>query len=266
MDKTHARAMDIAKANEAAWDEEVLRNNYWTRIVSEEEIKEAGSGRPGIMLSPVKKVPLEWLKGIKGARVLNLAGGGGQQTPVLAAYGCTVTCLDNSRSQLEQDRKALERYGLEASIIQGTMLDLSPFGNDAFDCVINPVSLNFVDGIRRVFDEVHRVIRDGGTFMFGIANPIMYMFDDVKLAKGRMRIRYTLPFSDLKSISGKELARRMKKKDTIEFSHTLDAIIGGVTEAGFAVTGFYSDHSDFEPVDSFVCDCYLVFRCIAIKH
>ena len=48
----------------------------------------------------------------------------------------------------------------------------------------------------------------------------------------------------------------------MEFSHTLDSIIGGLTRAGFVIDGFYSDDSGSELTDSFVCDSQLAFKAI----
>ena len=105
------------------------------------------------------------------------------------------------------------------------------------------------------------MLADDGTFIFGIANPALYMFDDRLLFKGRMKIRYTLPFSDTKSLSEKELMKRIAKNDTVEYSHTLDDILGTLTKLGFAMTGFFSDTSGFEPIDSFLHDCYMAIMC-----
>ena len=79
-----------------------------------------------------------------------------------------------------------------------------------------------------------------------------------------MKIKYTLPFADEISLSKKELEKRIRKGDTIEFSHTLETIIGGLNDAGFVIAGFISDGSSFEPIDSFLHDCYLAFRAIRI--
>ena len=77
-----------------------------------------------------------------------------------------------------------------------------------------------------------------------------------------MKIKYTLPFSDTKSLSEKELRKRIARGDTVEFSHTLDTILGSLTSLGFAITGFFSDGSSFEPIDSFLQDCYLAVMAI----
>ena len=252
--------MDETAANSRAWDHEVETGSAWARIASEEEIASARNGAPGIRVTVEKNVPHSWIGGLKGKHVLSLAGGGGQQTPLLAAFGCRTECLDASRRMLERDKEALERYGLEAELHLGSMTDLSIFPSSSFDSVINPVSLNFVSDISAVYRDVHRILVPGGTFIMGIANPALYLFDDRMLAKGKMRIKYTLPFSDVKSLSAKELGKRLAKGDTIEFSHTLESVLGTLTGTGFAITGFFSDGTSFEPVDSFLHDCYLAIR------
>ena len=257
--------MDYRSANSKAWDWEAGNGSAWARIATEEEIESARSGKPGIRVTIDRNVPISWVSPLRGKKVLVLGGGGGQQAPVLAAYGCDPTVLDISEGMLERDRKAAKLYGLGIECVQGTMEDLSAFPGGCFSGIINPVSLNFVEDAGKVFREASRVLEKGGRMISGIANPALYIFDDRLLAKGRMKVKYTLPFSDTKSLSEKELKRRIAKGDTVEFSHTLEAIIGGLTECGFAITGFFSDGTSFEPVDSFLHDCYIAIRAVRIE-
>ncbi len=254
--------MDERKANSEAWDWEAENGSCWAEMAEEREIKAAREGKPNVRITIEKSVPESWYRPLKGKKVLLLASAGGQQTAILAAFGATVTSLDISRKMIELDRKALEHYGLEGNCILGDMTDLSQFEKESFFAIVNPVSLNFVEDIKKVFAEEYRVLEKGGRLMFGIANPALYLFDDRLLEKGKMKIRYTLPFSDTKSLSKKELEKRLKHHDTVEFSHTLESIIGGVTEAGFSIKGFFSDSSSFEPIDSFLFDSYLAFLCV----
>ena len=64
------------------------------------------------------------------------------------------------------------------------------------------------------------------------------------------------------SLSRKELEKRIRKGDTVEFSHTLSSIISNLLSKGFVLDGFFSDSSGFESVDSFVRDSYLAFKAI----
>ncbi len=249
---------DVANINRLAWNEEVLRGNYWSRIATEEEIRKAQNGKPEIMITPDSFVPFSWIEDAKDKRVLLLAGAGGQQTPIMAAFGSDVTTVDQSDGQLNQDRIALERYSLKADLIQA---DIRKTGlqSDAFDFIINPVSFNFIEDVMPAYREVHRILKKGGYFLFGIANPILYAFDE-RCQERKLKIKYTLPYSDTTSLSEKQLQKRIKTKDTIEFSHTLDSIIGGLLKTGFVIEDFYSDRAASEPTDSFVHDSYLAFK------
>lgn len=252
--------MDIYEINGKAWNTESQKGNYWTQMIGEERILAAREGRPELWITPFKSVPLSWLEGLRGKDVLIACGGGGQQTPTLAAFGCNVTTIDISELQIEQDRLALEKYNLKANVFVANVLDM-PFGDSSFDAVIIPQALNFIDDLRRAYDQTHRVLRLGGSFLFGIANPATYMFDD-RIQDKRLKIRYTLPFSDLRSLSHKELQRRLAKGDTIEFSHTLQSIIGGLVDAGFHISGYYSDECGSQLTDSFLQDSHMAFRAI----
>ena len=256
--------MNYVEHNKQAWNTEVSRRNTWTIPVDEETIRLAREGDIRINLTTFKQVPASWLGNLKGKRVLCLAGGGGQQGPVLAAAGAMVTVFDNSEQQLEQDRSVAKREGLEIATVQGDMLALSMFADESFDLIFNPVSNCFVDRLQPIWDSCYRLLVSGGRLLTGITNPVLYVFDEKAEAKGRLKVKYTLPFSGLTSISKKELQKRIDTDDTIEFSHTLQDQLGGICDAGLAIVGFYSDTSGFEPLDSFIGDCYLAV--MAEKH
>jgi 2-polyprenyl-3-methyl-5-hydroxy-6-metoxy-1,4-benzoquinol methylase len=103
---------DIRSYNRNAWDHQVETGNEWTLPVSAEVIAAARMGEWSIVLTPVKPIPKHWFpESLKGAKVLCLASGGGQQAPILAAAGADVTLVDNSPKQLAQDKRVAERDG-----------------------------------------------------------------------------------------------------------------------------------------------------------
>ena len=150
--------MDIRAHNRIAWDALAERGDQWTVPVSPQKIEEARQGRWTIVLTPIKPVPREWLD-IAGQHVLCLASGGGQQAPILAAAGATVTVLDNSPKQLESDARMAERHGLAISTVLGDMANLHMFADAAFDLIVHPVSNCFVPDVRPVWREAFRVLR-----------------------------------------------------------------------------------------------------------
>ncbi|WP_254520969.1 class I SAM-dependent methyltransferase, partial [Salmonella enterica] len=86
---------------------------------------------------------------------------------------------------------------LDAEIVHGSVLSL-PFEDESFDHIINPCSLNFIEDLDGVYSQFYRVLRKGGSLIFGISNPILYIFND-KIMEKKLKVKYTLPFSDTSS-------------------------------------------------------------------
>jgi hypothetical protein len=85
-----------------------------------------------------------------------------------------------------------------------------------------------VPDVRRVFREAYRVLRRGGVMLYS----------DVTSLSDEARKRYTDP--------GEPLA----------FGHTLEDQIGGQTNAGFVITGFYGDKQVGDDVISRFMPCF----------
>ncbi len=192
---------DIVAYNRGAWDVQVERKNPWTVPVSPEEVARARGGDVRIVLTPTKRVPKSWLLPLKDKDVLCLAGGGGQQAPLLAAAGARVSVLDNSPRQLEQDQLVARREGLQIKTVLGLMSDLSAFDDNSFDLIVHPCSNTFAPEILPVWQEAFRVTRPGGNLLSGFDNPLIYIFDYEEFEKKNLVAKHKIPYSDAESLS-----------------------------------------------------------------
>ena len=245
--------MDVRGYNQEAWDREVERGNQWTVPVGPEVIEAARRGRWDVLLTDSIPVPKAWFPEMRGAEILCLASGGGQQAPVFAAAGARVTVLDNSPGQLAQDRLVAGRDSLELRTVQGDMRDLSLFADGSFDLVFHPVSNLFVPEVRPVWKEAFRVLRRGGNLLAGFLNPAVYIFDaDLADSTGELRVRYELPFAASTSLSEEDLRGQIERGEPLEFSHTLEDQIGGQTAAGFVISGLYEDRHRDDPIAAYM--------------
>ena len=77
--------------------------------------------------------------------------------------------------------------------------------------------------------------------MTGLTSPVVYAIDQDLEAKGIVQFKHAIPFSDVTSKTSEELAQYLATGATLEFGHSLEEQIGGQTEAGLAITGFYED-------------------------
>jgi SAM-dependent methyltransferase len=244
--------MDIRSYNRDAWDKQVEGGNPWTIPVSPEVIAAARRGEISVLLTEQKPVPNEWIPSLKGLDVLCLASGGGQQAPIFAAAGANVTVLDNSPKQLERDRFVAHREGLQLITIEGDMRDLSFFSDETFDFIFHPVSNLFCPDVLPVWMEAYRVLRFGGTMVAGMVNPIFYIFDFTAMEeKGEMVVKYTVPYSDIESLSPEKLEEYKQTGSPLEFSHTLTDLVGGQCDAGFHIIGFYEDKHEESMVSKY---------------
>lgn len=233
--------MDVRDHNREAWNRQVEKGNPWTRPVGESEVEAARGGTWQIFLTPIRAVPVAWFPPLVGCRVLCLASGGGQQGPLLAAAGASVTVFDNSPAQLAQDRFVAERDGLDLRLVEGDMRDLSEFPDASFDLIVHPVSNTFVPDVRPVWREAFRVLRAGGRLMAGFDQPFRHIFDDDAYERGVLKPIHTLPHSPEAAFTDEEKARMARDGVALEFGHTLEDQIGGQLDAGFVIEGFYED-------------------------
>lgn len=228
--------------NRAAWEKRVQAGSEWTICVSSEVVELARKGIFNIKLTSQKAVPRDWFpNNMNGQNVLCLASGGGQQGPVLAAAGAKVTVFDISDLQLKQDEFVARRDNLDLKTVQGDMCDLSRFGDETFDLVFNPVSNTYIPDSIPVWRECYRVLKKGGTLLAGCVNPYIYIFNGEKWDDGILEVSNKLPFNSLDELDEAGRKQFLARGHAIEYSHTLDELIGGQVSVGFLISGFYED-------------------------
>lgn len=243
--------LDWLRHNRDAWDQQVEEGSEWTVPVSAAEIVRARTGDVQLRLTPTRMVPLDWFPSpLAAVRVLCLAGSGGQQAPLLAAAGAQVTVFDLSPRQLAQDRAVAARDGLALTTIEGDMRDLSALADASFDLVVHPCANLFVPDVRPIWRECARVLRQGGALLSGFVNPLYFLFDDDQLARGELRVRYTIPYADTEQRTVAELDVMDTKREPFCFGHTLEDQLAGQLDAGFAIVGFYEDRWADKPLDA----------------
>ena len=233
--------MDYIKKNSDIWNKHAEDGYVWSVPVSSEMVQNANNGIWEVLLTPQKFVPKSWFPDeLKGKKVLLIAGGGGQQGPILSAVGADVTVFDNSKNQLEQDEMVAERENLTIKTVQGNMQDLSVFSDGSFDFIMQFAG-GFVDSVLPVWKEAYRVLKKGGIMIAGHNNPNDFIFDLEEMEKGNLIVRHKIPYSDLTSLSKDEF-ERITISEGICFGHTLQDLLQGQIDAGFLIAGFYEDN------------------------
>ncbi|MFT5304497.1 MAG: SAM-dependent methyltransferase [Mariniblastus sp.] len=210
------------------------------RAMTPTQIEDARKGTWRIRVTPTKAVPRDWFGVLEGKSVLCLAGGGGQQSPILAALGADVTVFDVSDSQLARDQKIAEREGLVIQTLQGDMRDLAEIDDESFDLIVSPCATCFCPTVEEVWRESFRVLKPGGSLIVGFINPIYYLFDAAKMDRDEFQVSHSIPYCDF-DLPDKEREQLIGPDRPLEFGHSLDSLLGKQIAAGFKLTGFFED-------------------------
>ena len=101
-------------------------------------------------------------------RVLDLgAGYGGSARYIAGRFGCHVTCLNLSQTQNALNRELTAEAGLTnlVDVVYGDFENL-PDADDSYDIVWSQDAILHSGNRTRVLDEVTRVLKGGGQFLF----------------------------------------------------------------------------------------------------
>lgn len=121
---------------------------------------------------------LRLLGDLKGKRVLDLGCGGGQAAVAFARAGAATVGIDQSTGQLAHARRLADAAEVRVELRQGDVADLAFLRADSIDVAFSAYAFAHVDDLPRVFRQVHRVLKLGGTLVFSLPHPAWAMIDD----------------------------------------------------------------------------------------
>lgn len=233
--------MDYISFNASIWDNinECLTDK--STAISHEEYIAAKNGALDVTLAGIKKVPREWFPKLAGADVLGLASGGGQQCPVFAAHGASVTVVDISEHQLANEKYVAKRENYKINIVRADMAKPLPFPDNSFDMIFHPVSNCYIEDILPLWRDCARVIRPGGILMMAFVKEEFFLFDPDFKNEDFLISRHTLPFHPLRDLTREQIQAKQENGMPLAFSHTLTEQLGGLMKAGFMLTDMFED-------------------------
>jgi ubiquinone/menaquinone biosynthesis C-methylase UbiE len=164
-----------------------------------------------------------------GSRVLDLGCGAGPVIAELRSQGVDCTGVDYSHDMLNYARVRLRSRFLDESCLVRSDCRNTPFPDCSFDMVVCLGVISYVEDYGPILEEIHRVLRPGGTAIITFRNKFNLVLSDpvatVKtIAKAILGIRDTEPFKigrflDFRAVTSKldELRFRFVKFKGIGF-------------------------------------------------
>lgn len=115
---------------------------------------------------------------LSGARILEVGCGSAPVARWLAAQGAGPVALDLSGAMLRHAATANRRTGIDVPLVQADATAL-PFASESFDMAVSAFgAIAFVADPARVMQEVFRVLRPGGLFVWSTNHPIRWVLPD----------------------------------------------------------------------------------------
>jgi hypothetical protein len=95
-----------------------------------------------------------------------------------------------------------------------------------------------IEDVYHIWHECYRILQDDGILIASMSNGLCYLFDAIE--KPPPLVAHTLFYNPLRDT---ELYEKIKRKHGgIEFSYSLEKLIGGQLKAGFILADLYEDY------------------------
>lgn len=161
-----------------------------------------------------------------------LGAGGGRQGPLHAIAGAKVTVVDLSRRQLEHDRIAAVKYGLDLTLLQASAERLTGIKDKTFDVVLQPVSACYLKNVSAMYAEIARVLKPGGIYLVQHKQHLSILAKEVK-ERGVWIEQPQVHGKPLAAIAEDAKAQYpTREPGTIKCAHSLQPLIGDPRNAG----------------------------------
>jgi ubiquinone/menaquinone biosynthesis C-methylase UbiE len=117
------------------------------------------------------------LPNLKGKRVLLLGCGTGEESQLLAEFGASdMTGIDLSKESI---RLASQTYP-DIRFEVGDMHRLD-FQAESFDFIYSSLTIHYSDKPKEVYQELHRVLRPGGSLQFSVGHPMRWASERLEI-------------------------------------------------------------------------------------
>ena len=112
---------------------------------------------------------------VKGKLVLDIACGEGYNTRMLARKGAETTGTDISEKLIDQAKVQEEKDQLGIKYYTLDVADLSTLPDKCFDLVTCFMAMIDIENIDMAIQEVKRVMKDDGRFIFSITHSLLWV-------------------------------------------------------------------------------------------
>lgn len=179
---------------------------------------------------------------VRGKSVLDLGCGYGWHCGYAAWQGADrVLGIDISARMIEE---AVKKNAAAEITYRVCGIDEYEYPAETWDCVVSNLALHYIADLDRVYENVYRTLRPGGTFLFNIEHPVFTAAGGQKWIRDEEGTPLYWPVDDY--FYPGERKTCFLGCEVIKQHHTLTQILGGLPVRGFVIEAVEEAHPSEE--------------------
>ena len=183
---------------------------------------------------------------VKNKTILELGCGGAQHSIYLAKNGAKLTGIDLSPYQIEFAKDLSDREKVRINLIVGNIENLKQITSDSKDICFSVFAFQYLRDLDKCFNEVYRVLRKKGKFIFSLDHPFFHLINqkDLTLKKRYFDKNIKANFFDNKQI----FAYNHTFSDIVNYLNKNNFVLKKVIEPEFKKIDNWTKNNDVYPL------------------
>ncbi len=231
--------MDYLKINKQSWNKRT-EVHYDSEFYDNENFKKIGNS--------LNEIELEFLKEIKGKKILHLQCHFGQDSISLSKLGAEVTGVDFSELAIEKAQNLAKEMETDTRFICSDVYGLPDVHDEQYDLVFSSYgTVGWLPDSNKWAQVISHFLKPEGKFVFAEFHPAMWMFDD---AVEKVAYRYFNSDPIIEEEEGTYTDKTANIKQTcVTWNHGLAEIFNALKDNDLHVTEFRE--YDYSPYNCF---------------
>lgn len=237
--------MDYLQINKQSWNKRT-EVHYDSEFYDNENFKKTGNS--------LNEIEQEFLKEIKGKKVLHLQCHFGQDSISLSKLGAKVTGVDLSDIAIEKAQNLAKEMEVDTQFICSDIYNLPKVHDEQYDYVFSSYgTIGWLPDSNKWAEVISHFLKPGGKFVFAEFHPVVWMFDD---AVEKVTYRYFNSDPIIEEEDGTYTDKNANIKETcITWNHSLSEIFNSLKNNKLIVSEFreydYSPYNCFQNLEEF---------------
>jgi ubiquinone/menaquinone biosynthesis C-methylase UbiE len=178
---------------------------------------------------------LKLIGNVTDKKILDVGCGAGQASIAFAKQGAHCTGIDISEEQLKYAKALARQNKVNIRFIQKDAQNLKGIKSSSQDVVFSSFAFQYVPNLTPAFKEVHRVLKNGGLFVFSLDHPFNHTVSMTSPIPKKPPYKLERSYYKTGKVSQVKILPDGTKQKFVIYSRKVSDIYNSLVEANFLV-------------------------------